>query len=122
MAVLEIAAKPPTLAEQVGLRIRAVRKGRELTLKQLADAMGTTPQTVQRLEMGTMALTVDWIECFAKALGVEPVVFFTDPSERLLGNVDAIEDAAKQFSRSCEMARHQMMARIAAHLLDAGGK
>lgn len=52
--------------------IRAIRKQRGLTLQQLADAVGTTPQTIQRLETGNMSVSVDWLERIARALTLTP--------------------------------------------------
>ena len=52
--------------------IRAIRKQRGLTLQQLADLVGTTPQTIQRLETGNMSVSVDWLERIAKALSLTP--------------------------------------------------
>jgi transcriptional regulator with XRE-family HTH domain len=43
-----------------------------MTLHQLAELIGTTPQTVQRLETATMRVSTDWLERFAKAFGVSP--------------------------------------------------
>lgn len=53
-------------------RIRKLRKTRGWTLQQLADKIGTTPQTVQRLETANMTVSMDWLEKFANALGVAP--------------------------------------------------
>lgn len=53
-------------------RIREFRKLRGLTLKELADMIGTTPQTVQRLETANMTVSTDWLDKLAKALQVEP--------------------------------------------------
>ncbi len=52
--------------------IRDFRKARGLTLTQLAGLIGTTPQTVQRLEADTMTLSLDWLEKIARALGTQP--------------------------------------------------
>lgn len=76
--------KGSTLAHQVGAMIRKSRKHRGLTLKQLADAIGTTPQTMQRLESANMTLSLDWLEAIARALGLEPWQLI---------NADAIEEA-----------------------------
>jgi transcriptional regulator with XRE-family HTH domain len=70
--------RPQSLAVTVGTRIRKVRKARGLTLKDVSQGMGTTMQTLQRLEVGTMTLSVEWIEKIANALDVDPVSFFTD--------------------------------------------
>jgi transcriptional regulator with XRE-family HTH domain len=53
-------------------RIREFRKARDMTLKQLADMIGTTPQTVQRLETGTMTVSMEWLEKIAEAFGIGP--------------------------------------------------
>lgn len=73
-------AKPPSLASQVGARIRAIRKQRGMTLKQVAEKLGTTPQTVQRLEADTMTLSIDWLERICAALQVKPYELFQDDS------------------------------------------
>ncbi len=52
-------------------RIREFRKLRGLTLKELAEKIDTTPQTVQRLETANMTVSTDWLEKIASALGVE---------------------------------------------------
>lgn len=53
-------------------RIRELRKRRRLTLQQLADLVGTTAQTVQRLETANMTVSTDWLERFAAAFAVHP--------------------------------------------------
>jgi transcriptional regulator with XRE-family HTH domain len=51
-------------------RIRHYRRQRQMTLKELAESIGTTPQTVSRLETEVMTLSTDWLERLARALGV----------------------------------------------------
>jgi transcriptional regulator with XRE-family HTH domain len=51
-------------------RIRVIRKQQGLTLKQIAYAIGTTPQTAQRLETGNMTVSMEWLEKIARALDV----------------------------------------------------
>ena len=53
--------------------IRQIRKRRGLTLKELASRIGTTPQTVQRLETANMTVSTDWLERIAQALDVRPI-------------------------------------------------
>ena len=43
-------------------RIREFRKLRGMTLKELADKIKTTPQTVQRLETANMTVSMEWLE------------------------------------------------------------
>jgi len=51
-------------------RIRHYRRQRHMTLKALAESVGTTPQTVSRLETEVMTLSADWLERLGSALGV----------------------------------------------------
>ena len=55
------------------LRVRELRKERGWTLQQLADRIGTTAQTVQRLETKNMTVSTDWLERFGRAFSVDPI-------------------------------------------------
>ncbi len=71
-------------------RIREFRKLRGLTLKELADRIATTPQTVQRLETANMTVSTDWLEKIATALNIEPADLIARPGGReipVLGRV-----------------------------------
>jgi transcriptional regulator with XRE-family HTH domain len=71
-------------------RIREFRKMRAMTLKELAERIGTTPQTVQRLETDNMTVSTDWLEKIAQALQVEPADLLGGASSRqipLLGRI-----------------------------------
>jgi transcriptional regulator with XRE-family HTH domain len=71
-------------------RIREFRKLRGMTLKELADKIKTTPQTVQRLETANMTVSTDWLEKIARALLVEPADLIgaqTSREIRLIGRV-----------------------------------
>ncbi len=71
-------------------RIREFRKLRGMTLKELADKIDTTPQTVQRLETANMTVSTDWLEKIARALLVEPADLIGSRSSReiqLIGRI-----------------------------------
>jgi len=71
-------------------RIRELRKRRSLTLQQLADLIGTTPQTVQRLETANMTVSMEWLSRFADAFGVRASDLIADDQSRnvpLLGRI-----------------------------------
>lgn len=53
-------------------RILELRKDRGMTLADLADKTGSTPQQIGRLEKGERRLTTDWMEKIATALDVLP--------------------------------------------------
>ena len=62
-------------------RIRHFRKIKSKTLRYLADMIGTTPQTVQRLETANMTDSTDWLERIASALEVRVVDLLDDTSQ-----------------------------------------
>lgn len=53
-------------------RIQSLRARKKMTLQELADSVGTTPSTINRLEKGQRRLTVDWMRKIAEALEVAP--------------------------------------------------
>lgn len=72
-------------------RIRELRRQRGLTLKELADLSGTTPQTVQRLETANMTVSTDWLERIAAALEVRPIELLADfVTDRVVPVIGAI--------------------------------
>lgn len=76
-------------------RIRHLREAKGLTLAQLADRIGTSHATVQRLESGKMKLTQDWATKIGSALAVPiseifgEIVPATSPGLSVLGKVQA---------------------------------
>jgi transcriptional regulator with XRE-family HTH domain len=91
--------QPGTLSEnaygpevhQVGVRLRQFRKALGLTLHEVAASVGTTPQTVSRLEKGEMTLSVPWIFKFCRVLSIHPAALFSaEPQSalRIVGTLD----------------------------------
>lgn len=76
-----------------------LRKKHRLTQPKLAERMGTTKDTLIKLEKGTRRLTEDWIRRASKALGEPMGAFVAEPGEHLesddvataLGGVDHID-------------------------------
>jgi transcriptional regulator with XRE-family HTH domain len=71
-------------------RIKQIRKQRGLTLQRLADQVGTTAQTIQRLETSKMSMSVDWLQRIAKAFDMNPAMLLTSyagPSIPLIGEM-----------------------------------
>ena len=101
-------------------RIRKLRKTRGWTLQQLADLVGTTPQTVQRLETANMTVSMDWLEKFANAFNVSAVDLMETSSSRdiecigEIGHNGALENAPGGFSEqsflSFDIPAHNPMA------------
>jgi transcriptional regulator with XRE-family HTH domain len=75
---------PERIYEQIGLRIRAVRKSRELSLEALADRTGLTSSylgQVERVERKPSLLTLGKI---ATALDVSPASFYATGTESMV--------------------------------------
>lgn len=73
-------------------RIREIRRLRGLTLQELASKVGTTAQTVQRLETDNMAISLDWLEKIASAFGLNVCALLsaeTGSDVPLLGTLSA---------------------------------
>lgn len=56
----------------MGNRIAEVRKAKGLTIKKLAELVGTSSQQISHLEKGHRRLTVEWMERIAEALNCHP--------------------------------------------------
>ncbi|WP_258907788.1 helix-turn-helix domain-containing protein [Actinokineospora sp. UTMC 2448] len=70
----------PRLAEnraRFGHRVAALRQGREWTQEQLAEASGFDRKTINRIENGRHAPSLDRVFVLADALNVPPVELFT---------------------------------------------
>ena len=76
------------------LRIREFRKRRGLTLQELANRIGTTPQTVQRLETAHMTVSTDWLERFAAAFEVHPAQLIAGSPDKQIPVVGRIGSRA----------------------------
>ena len=63
-------------------RIREIRRRRGLTLQALAEKVGTTPQTIQRLETNNMTVSVDWLLRIADALNLSAADLLEAPHQR----------------------------------------
>jgi len=73
--------------------IRKLRKERGFTLLQIATKLGTTPQTIQRLETGNMTVSIKWLEKIAEALDVSPSKLLADPATSAATPAQAFIDA-----------------------------
>ena len=61
--------------------VREWRNHRELTLDQVATAVGATKSAISRLENGNRRMTLDWMEKLAQALDVSPNDLLRSPSD-----------------------------------------
>jgi transcriptional regulator with XRE-family HTH domain len=74
-------------------RIRELRRLNGWTLKALADRLGTTPQTIQRLETGAISVSTEWLARFAEVFGTTPAALLGPvataghPAAEMLGDL-----------------------------------
>lgn len=76
---------PERLQSRAGARLAAVRESAGLTQEELATRLGIATRNVQRVEAGRRNLTLQTIERFAKALGVDPTSIVTISEGRVRG-------------------------------------
>lgn len=62
--------------------IKKLRVAKRLTLKDVAEKLGTTPPTIQKLELGVIRLSTDWIMKLVPILEASPseIAGFPDPA------------------------------------------
>lgn len=70
-------------------RVRELRKVRALTQEGLAERIGTTPQTIQRLETGQRRLNDVWIRKLSSALDVT--------ADELLGGIPGFSEGERSY-------------------------
>ena len=66
----------------MGERIASLRKARNLTQTQLAEALGVTQQTVQAYEAGSRRIPVSALPVVARTLSVSLMVFFGEQQQQ----------------------------------------
>ncbi len=72
-------------------RLRELRKASGWTLAHVAEALGTTPQTISRLETNVMTVSTDWLQKFAGLFGVSvaDLIAETPSGIEVIGHADA---------------------------------
>lgn len=61
---------------QFGKRVRQIRRQRDMTQEQLAEAVGVSAEFISNVERGVNAPSFDTLEKLAEALNVAPVELF----------------------------------------------
>lgn len=65
-----------------GKRLRQIRRHKDLTQEQLAEAIGVSMAFVSNMERGVNAPSFETVEKLAEVLGVEVGEFFQFPKEK----------------------------------------
>jgi transcriptional regulator with XRE-family HTH domain len=87
-------------APDVGLRLRAFRQERRLSLRALAELCDLSPNTISLIERGTSSPSVSTLQRLATALGVPITSFFTEPVERRSVILTRADERARSGSSS----------------------
>jgi DNA-binding XRE family transcriptional regulator len=93
-------------------RIREIRRAKGLTLQAVADRIGTTAQTIGRLETGMRTLSIDWVERIANALETDPGELLSLPEGGDVGVTGAVGADGHVEAR---LALGTVALRLAAH-------
>lgn len=83
-------------------KIREYRKRHGMTLQSLAQKIGTTPQTVQRLETQNMTVSTDWLERFAAVFEVHPADLLERETATQIMHLGHIDKTGKIFPANIE--------------------
>lgn len=70
-------------AEQVGMRIRSLRKSRRLSIRALAELSGLSVNTLSLVENGKTSPSVNTLQQLAKSLNLPIVAFFENNKPRI---------------------------------------
>lgn len=79
--------------EEMGQRIRSLRKQLRLTQDELARRVGLTRTSITNIENGNQTVPVHVVYELSKALGTTPTVLLPDPAD-LLRSDDIVENLA----------------------------
>jgi len=77
----------PLAQPDLRTRLRELRKANGWTLAEVAERLGTTPQTVSRLETNVMTVSTDWLQKFAAVFDVSAADLI---AERATGTISVI--------------------------------
>ncbi|MCD4728882.1 MAG: XRE family transcriptional regulator [Pirellulales bacterium] len=80
----------------IGNKVKALRNKANLTLKQLADASGVQIATLSRIENLKMTGTIDSHQSIARALNVDLVELYKDPSPADLEPESKVQPASHE--------------------------
>jgi transcriptional regulator with XRE-family HTH domain len=86
--------------EQIGRRLRSVRRKKGITQQELASALGTNQGTISNIERGVRGVTVQQLVKLARALRVSTNEILEERKSPKDGNVDLFKD--RQFLRRFE--------------------
>jgi len=77
-----VEVKAPTIEEDLGIHVRRLRKGLDLTVAELGAAAGISTGMLSKIENGTISPSLATVGAVAKALNVPLASLFAETEER----------------------------------------
>jgi transcriptional regulator with XRE-family HTH domain len=74
--------RPRSVEEEIGIAVRRLRKGHDLTVSELGAAAGISAGMLSKIENGTISPSLSTIGALAKALNVSIASLFAESDER----------------------------------------
>ncbi|HVL75840.1 MAG TPA: XRE family transcriptional regulator [Noviherbaspirillum sp.] len=97
--------------EEVGRRLRALRKSSKLTLKMLSEASGIPLSTISKMELGQIAVSYEKFSAIAHALNVDPSSLFDGSSASTEARPTVVKSSAASTAEyRSETYIHRMLA------------
>ncbi|MBP2278177.1 MULTISPECIES: helix-turn-helix domain-containing protein [Sphingomonas] len=97
-------------------RIRELRTAKRITLKAVAEALGTSQTQISRFEVGERPVTIDWLRRIAHALGTDAGDLLNSEDNRMAVRNEA-ERAVIEIMREGGTAASETVAELAAIVL-----
>jgi transcriptional regulator with XRE-family HTH domain len=121
-ATMTISDDERTFFASLGERVAQLRKARNITQVQLAEALGVSQQTIQSYEVGRRRIPVSTLRVLAKTLGVslEELTAEGEHAPRKRGPVSQIQQYLERISQLPRAKQRAVMNVIDAMLAQQG--
>ncbi|GIP17405.1 hypothetical protein J40TS1_30470 [Paenibacillus montaniterrae] len=97
-----------TLAALIGAKIKMHRQSKGLTQERLAEAIGSTPSYIGRLERGEQNVKIQTIEKIADALEINASLLFSDENEQFLRSKKWVWESLTLLLQQSESQQHRL--------------
>lgn len=105
-----MAEKPEVFLDEVGDRVRMLRKNKGWTLDQLSEASGLHPSSISQVERGERNLTLENLSKLADGLDVAPYQFLLTPDQKVdqTDNGELLDDLFDDIPEDRQQAIYQI--------------
>lgn len=116
-AAMTISSEERQFFVAMGERIASLRKARNMTQTQLAEALGVTQQTVQAYEAGSRRIPVSALPVVARTLSVSLMVLFGEEQQAARGKRGPVPQWQQQIEAVSQLPRSQQQ--LVARMIEA---